>query len=207
MLRADIAGVARQRGFLPDTGKFDPNCLEIELGKHEQGILNEDSRLAGRRTRDIDLRWIAFEPDLVPYTIWMRMARRLRKLDAFVLDAVLDRIRAVRSAVHFDETLSGVLGLAGYLVKISKAIAHGSKDRSSIHLRRTIRDEEGAPRLVWQPFTLWKADVGDKLVRMRFRRADDPPARQSSNDRHVPAPVSGHHHRGDANSTSPPLSH
>lgn len=204
MLRTEIAGVARQRGFLPDTGKFDPNCLEIELGKHEQGILNKDHRLAGRRNRDIDLRWIAFEPDLVPYTMWMRMARRLRELDAFVLDAVLDRIRAVRSAVHFDETLSGVLGLAGYLVKISKAIAHGSKDRSSVRLRRTIRDEEGAPRLVWQPFTLWKADPDGKLVRMSFRRVDDPSARESSKDSHASAHIPGQH-RGDA--SRPPLSH
>lgn len=184
----EIAGIAKRRGFLPDTGNFDPACLDIDYGKREPGILNEDRRLAGRRNRDIDLRSIAFEPDLVPYSMWMKAARRLRQLDASVLDAVLDRINAVRSAAHFDETMSGVLGLAGYLVKISKAIAHGSKDRSSVRLRRTIREEEATPRLVWQPFRLWKTDPVDGLVRMSFGRADGPAEQQSSKARPTPEP-------------------
>jgi Ti-type conjugative transfer relaxase TraA len=170
LLRRQAAEIAWRRGFRPATGAPDRTCLRYQLLPSEMEDHHIDARFTGN-TEEIDVQPLAFQPSLVNYRPFMKMARRLRQLDAFVLDAILKRVQSLRHRLKSDLTISGVLGLANYLVNTSRAIVYGFSDEVGGDWR-ALRREEGAPRLVWTPLRFHRS--GDKewpvhLIRMSGR--------------------------------------
>jgi hypothetical protein len=157
LLRREVAGIARTRGFLPWSGEPDPKCLNYTLLPAEMTHHLIHERLAGDGT-SIDLRPLAFQPDYVRFQPLVRMGRRLRQLEAFVLDHILEQIHMLRHDLAFDQVASATLGLAGYLVKVSKALAYGLPRHAGPAGWRSIRAEEPAPRLVWKPLRIYRED-------------------------------------------------
>jgi hypothetical protein len=173
MVRRTVEDAAWHRGFRPRTGLPDPTCLRYKLLEKDQKHLYVDplDRLSGEEDGGIDLRPIAFQPSQVPYRPLMDMAWRLRQLDGFVLDAIRKQIRRLGQAFGTDQTLSAVLGFAGYLVQISKTIRHAVRDKTWPARRRSIRTQVSTPRLVWDPFMLLNGrDERMEASRRGYRR-------------------------------------
>jgi Ti-type conjugative transfer relaxase TraA len=156
MVRRSVEDAAWHRGFKPSTGLPDPRCLRYKLLKKDQEYLYVDplDRLSGSDDGGIDLRSIAFQPSQVPYRPLMDMAWRIRQLDSFVQDAIVERLNKLGRMFGTDEALSAVLLFATYLVKISKAIRHAVRDKTWPMHRRGIRTEVSSDGLVWEPFML-----------------------------------------------------
>jgi hypothetical protein len=170
LLRRQAAEIARRRGFRPSTGEPDRSCLHNQLLPQEMADHYIDGRFAGDEN-EIDVQPLAFQPGLVNYGPFMKMAWRLRQLDAIVLDAILERVQSLRELLIRDEAISGVLGLASYVVKVSRAIAYGLPAEAADDWRE-LRRAEPAPRLVWKPLRFHRPKDRDwppHLVRMSSR--------------------------------------
>lgn len=184
MLRRRAAEVARKRGFRPSNGKVDPTCLRHVLSNEDMEDHERGARLRGDGKTEIDVEPLAFSPGLVQESLWIRVARRLRELDDFVLDAILDRVHALRGALARSEAMTGALGLAAYLVKMSRAVKGGATGTELAEREGDIRAEEPAPRLVWKPFRLWRKDADGELYPLEDERSH--PARAFADVMAVP---------------------
>jgi hypothetical protein len=99
------------------------------------------------------------------------MGRRLRELDAFVREAIANRLADVREVAREGSALMGALGVAQYLVRVSGILAtrqHGSGDLREL---RNVRDLEASPRQVFQPLRFWKTDADGELVPLGIGKA------------------------------------
>jgi hypothetical protein len=170
LLRRQAAAIAWRRGFRPSTGAPDETFLHNQLLPQEMADHHIDARFASDENK-IDFQPLAFPPSLVNYGPFMKMARRLRQVDATMLDVLLKGVQNLRQLLRHDETISGVLGLASYLIKVSRAIAYGLPAEAGGDWRELRRDE-GAPRLVWKPLRFHRPgdqDWPEHLLRMNGR--------------------------------------
>jgi Ti-type conjugative transfer relaxase TraA len=170
LLRRQAAAIAWRRGFRPSTGAPERTYLHNQLLPQEMADHHIDARFGGDEN-EIDFQPLAFPPSLVNYGPFMKMARRLRQVDAPMLDVLLKGVQNLRRLLRDDETISAVLGLASYLIKVSRAIAYGLPAEAGGDWRELRRDE-GAPRLVWKPLRFHRPGDQDwpaHLLRMNGR--------------------------------------
>jgi hypothetical protein len=174
LLRRQTAALARTRGFLAATGELDPACLQGCLTPDQEEELRYDRNFKSKEKGEVDISPIAFDPELASYNAVMTMARRLRQLDRFVLDAILARIQDLRRRFFRDRALQGALGFATYLVKVSRGIVQYRKNPGTTPAPRKIHREEGTPRQFLVPLRLWR-NAPDGPARMVNREKDTAP--------------------------------
>nr|WP_298681687.1 AAA family ATPase [uncultured Dongia sp.] len=160
ILRRQIDGIAKRLGLNAVTGEPASDCLKHALLVRETAwhldASGLDTEVRDSTGRYMNIAWLLFNPNLVPWASWAALGRRLRQLHGSVLDALIERLHQIRNCDTISDDMRSACALAQHLIRISRVIRDGANlTREQLRFERTI---EAAPRLLWPALRFFRAD-------------------------------------------------